>query len=157
MNTPPDPPGAWHERLRPGSRAARLLVTAAAVTLLLTGTAFGDDDAFPFGPFRMYSTSTPINGDVHVLALAARLPDGTWKPARLDAPVVGLTRAEAEGQAPRFQAHPELLQQLLDAHDRLRPREPRWTGVRLIQQYYMLRNRLYVGKREFTIAEWTRS
>lgn len=156
MNAPAGPPAAPAERLRPGARTIRMLVTAAAVTLLLTGTAFGDDDAFPFGPFRMFSTSTPPNGDVHVLALAARLPDGGWKRMPLEADDVGITRAEAEGQAPRFHAHPELLRTLAQAHHRLRPGGPRWTGVRLIQQYYMLRHRVYVGKREFVIAEWTR-
>lgn len=144
------------ERLSPRARAIRILVTAACLTLLLAGTAFGDDDAFPFGPFRMYSTSTPPNGNVNVMALDARMPDGTWKRVTLDPGEVGITRAEAEGQGPRFKADPGLLERLVEAHDRLRPREPRWTGVRLIQQYYMLRHRLYVGTREFTIAQWTR-
>lgn len=144
------------ERLRLRARLIRLLVTAAGLTLLLTGTAFGDDDAFPFGPFRMFSTSTPPNGNVHVVALAARMPDGSWRRAPLEAGEVGITRAEAEGQVPRFRSDPSLLRRLAEAHDRLRPGDPRWTGVRLIQQYYMLRHRVYVGTREFTIAEWTR-
>jgi hypothetical protein len=144
------------ERLRLRARLLRLLVAAAGTALLLIGTAVGDDDAFPFGPFRMFSTSTPPDGDVHVAALDARMPDGAWKRVRLDADNVGLTRAEAEGQAPRFKNDPGLLRRLVEAHDRLRPREPRWTGVRLVQQYYLLRHRVYAGRREFTIAEWTR-
>ena len=32
--------------------------------LLLAGTVWGDDDAFPFGPFRMYSTRNDPNAPV---------------------------------------------------------------------------------------------
>lgn len=67
------------ERLSPWGRLVRLLVSVAYLSLLLAGTAFGDDDPFPFGPFRMYSTSTPPNGDVHIMALAARMPGGVYR------------------------------------------------------------------------------
>ncbi|MFC4060805.1 hypothetical protein ACFOWE_21090 [Planomonospora corallina] len=124
--------------------------------LLLAGTFAGDDDAFPFGPFRMYSTSTPPDGNIHVVAMEARLEDGTWREVPLESAVVGVNRAEVEGRIPQFKAEHRLVEELLDAHDRLRPSEPRWTGGRLIMRYLKLRDRRFVGTEEKVIAEWLR-
>jgi hypothetical protein len=104
----------------------------------------------------MYSTSTPPNGNIHVMAMDARMADGTWRRVPLESSIVGVNRAEVEGQIPRFQAQPELVGELVKAHDRLRPNEPRWTGARLIMQYLKLRERRFVGTEEKVVSEWLR-
>jgi hypothetical protein len=40
-------------------RTVRVLVTLAGGLLLLAGTAWGSDDHFPLGPFRMYAGVNP--------------------------------------------------------------------------------------------------
>ena len=45
------------ETLSTRGRAVRVAATAVAALLLLLGTVWGQDDDFPFGPFRMYSTA----------------------------------------------------------------------------------------------------
>lgn len=154
---PPVPPsGPLPARLSGRARSVRLAATGLCVALLVVGTFWGDDDAFPFGPFRMYSTSTPPNGNIHVMVLEARLPDGSWREVPLESVVVGVNRAEVEGQVPRFQSQPALVGRLVEAHDRLRPNEPRWTGARLIMRYLKLRDRRFVGTEEKVVAEWLR-
>ena len=49
------------ENLTTRGRVTRLGATALGLVLLLAGTIWGSDDDFPFGPFRMYSTSSPPN------------------------------------------------------------------------------------------------
>lgn len=138
------------------ARHVRLVLAGVCVALLCVGTFWGDDDAFPFGPFRMYSTSTPPNGNIHVMVLEARMPDGSWREVPLDSSAVGVNRAEVEGQIPRFQAAPALVGRLVEAHDRLRPAEPRWTGARLVMRYLKLRDRRFVGTEEKVVAQWLR-
>ncbi len=50
--------------LLPGGRAVRTVATLAVAVLLTAGTVWGNDDEFPFGPFRMFSTSTPAGSAV---------------------------------------------------------------------------------------------
>ena len=46
-------------------RQVRLVMTALVLVALLAGTVFGDDVHFPFGPFRMYSTTDRIDAPVN--------------------------------------------------------------------------------------------
>ena len=90
-----------------GGRAARVAATVVALTLLLAGTAWGEDDHFPFGPFKMYARSTRPDGRVAAPVLVAVDRRGRARDLR---PVeVGLRPAELEGQLPRFKAEPALL------------------------------------------------
>ncbi|WP_202637865.1 hypothetical protein [Bailinhaonella thermotolerans] len=155
--TPDAPAPASPARALPGrAKAVRLALTAVCAGGLVAGTFWWDDHMFPFGPFRMYSTSTPATGNIHMVQLDALMPDGTWRRVPLDAPLVGVNRAEVEGQIPRFKANPGLVSHLVLAHDRLRPHEPRWAGARLRMQYLKLRDRRFVGTEEHPIAEWRR-
>jgi hypothetical protein len=88
-------------------RAARLAATVVALSLLLAGTAWGEDDHFPFGPFKMYARSTRADGRVAAPVLVAVDGRGVLRDLR---PVeVGLRPAELEGQLPRLTADPTLL------------------------------------------------
>jgi hypothetical protein len=105
------------------SRRVRLGVAAAVLAVVLSGTVWGDDSDFPFGPFRMYSTRADPDAPVistRVVGLTAAGDE-----VRLSGGAVGLRRAEFEGQLPRMQEHPELLALLADTYaDRHPDAEP---------------------------------
>ncbi|RKN43563.1 hypothetical protein [Micromonospora endolithica] len=95
-------------------RAVRLAVTALGVALLLAGTVRGTDDHFPFGPFRMYSTSNPPDSpapDTRVEGV-----DTTGAVVDLGEGATGIRRAEIEGQQDRYTADPTLLTEVADAY-----------------------------------------
>jgi hypothetical protein len=137
--------------------AVRLAATAVGAVLLTAGTLWGQDDAWPFGPFRMYSTSTDPSGVVTVLALERRTAESDWQPTGLTAENVGMNRAEAEGQQPRLVADPALLERLAAAHARLHPGDRAWTGVRLVRLGTVLEDRRPTGEvRREVLATWVR-
>ena len=87
-------------------RAARVAVTVIGAALLLAGTLWGQDDDFPFGPFRMYATAPdprrrrarhPGRGRRRDRRARSRSTEGNS----------GLRRAEIEGQQPAYVAAPE--------------------------------------------------
>jgi hypothetical protein len=144
-------------RLSPAGRAVRTVTTLVAAGLLTAGTFWGDDDAFPFGPFRMYSTSSNTTGAISVAAIQSRVEGGTWEPAPLTPRTVGMNRAEVEGQLPRLEADPSLLRHLADTYARLQPEQPPWAGVRLVRRSTVVVDRVPTGEvRETVLAEWTR-
>ena len=65
--------------------------------LLLAGTFVGQDDDFPFGPFRMYSTRDDPDGTVVSTRVEAVDTGGTLRV--VDESSTGLKRAEVEGLA----------------------------------------------------------
>ncbi|HZE50699.1 MAG TPA: hypothetical protein VE074_14110 [Jatrophihabitantaceae bacterium] len=56
--------------------AVRLAAVAAVLALVFAGTLYGQDDDFPFGPFRMYSTRDNPNGEVRELRVQLLLASG---------------------------------------------------------------------------------
>jgi hypothetical protein len=135
-------------------RGVRLTAAGALVAGLLLGSLWGDDWAFPFGPLRMYSTSSPPGGTVNYERLEARTADGRWVPTALSLRNVGLNRAEVEGRTPLIVANPSLLGRIAATHARLRPGSP-WTGVRLIKARVQLANGVPQGTTEEILATWT--
>lgn len=79
----------------------RVRLTAAVVVLLLVtaGGVWGEDDHFPFGPFRMFATSGRPDGVVRTPALVGVVDGDAF---RIDPQSLGLRRAELEGQINRF-------------------------------------------------------
>lgn len=127
-------------------RAVRLVVTAVLVAITLTGTMGGADDDFPFGPFRMYATSSRASGTIRTADLVGVRADGTEEV--LHAGDVGLRRAELEGQLPRFRAHPDLLAVLA---------KPEHVAVRLVERVRrVVDRRVQPGVRTIVTAEWDR-
>jgi hypothetical protein len=120
----------------PAGRAARLAATAVVLLLLLAGTVWGDDDAFPFGPFRMYSTRADPNQPVVSTRVVGLTEAG--EEVRLSGGEVGLRRAEFEGQVPRIEEHPELLGLLAEAYAEHHPSAPELVEVQVIQRWYVL-------------------
>ena len=141
--------------LSAAGRRARVAVTLLLAVLTLAGTFVGQDDDFPFGPFRMYSTRDDPNGTVVSTRVEAVSPDG--RVLVVDERSTGLKRAEVEGQVQRFRADPELLGALSRAHDRLRPDEAPYAEVRIVELRYVLRDSRPTGAQtEQVVASWRR-
>jgi hypothetical protein len=122
--------------LTPAGRIARLAAVVAVLAVVLAGTAWGDDHAFPFGPFRMYSTRADPNAAVistRVVGLTA-----AGEEVRLSGGQVGLRRAEFEGQLPRIEAHPELLGLLADSYAQRHPNAAELVEVQVVQRHFEL-------------------
>ena len=136
-------------------RRLRSAGTAIVLLLLLAGTAIGQDDAFPFGPFRMYATRDDPDGVVVSTRVEALDRDG--RRVLVPDSATGLRRAEIEGQAGRFERDPTLLAAVSRAHDRLRPDQPRYVAVRVIQRLIQLHDSRPVGAApERVVASWHR-
>jgi hypothetical protein len=118
------------------SRRVRLGVTAAVLAVVLSGTVWGDDADFPFGPFRMYSTRADPDAPVistRVVGLTAAGDE-----VRLSGGAVGLRRAEFEGQLPRMQEDPELLGLLADTYADRNPDAEPLVEVQVIHRRFEL-------------------
>ncbi len=135
--------------------AARLAATAVGLLLITAGTVWGQDDHFPFGPFRMYSTSSAPDGPINVLRIDSHTESEGWQRASLTPASVGMNPAEVEGQLPRFVDQPDLLGKLASTHARLQPEDEPWTAMRLVRRQYVLVDRRPTDIRESVIAEWT--
>jgi hypothetical protein len=134
--------------------AARVAATVIGLVLVTAGTVWGQDDHFPFGPFRMYSTSNAPNGPVNVVRIESYTESEGWERASLTPDSVGMNPAEVEGQLPRFVDEPDLLGKLATTHARLEPDDEPWTAMRLVRRQYVLVDRKPTDIRESVIAEW---
>jgi hypothetical protein len=129
--------------------------TAVVLGLLLFGTLFGQDDAFPFGTFRMYATRDDPDG--LVVSTRVEAIDATGRVIVVPDTATGMRRAEIEGQVGRFRGHPELLAELSRAHGRLHPDEPAYDVVRVVEKRYSLHDSRPTGDAtERVVATWTR-
>jgi len=162
----PATPGAESEpaepvTLRLGRPAKALLALALLIVtaLFLGGTFHGSDAWWPFGPWRMYATSTAPSGPVGSTRIEVRAEGATgWQPAALVPDTVGLNRAEIEGRLPRIEKDPSILGTLIDSHAKLRPHDPAWTAVRVVRSDVLLRNGSPTGEtRDTTLVVWPSS
>jgi hypothetical protein len=136
QSAPDQPAVAEVVRLGRATRIARLVAVVAVLAVVLAGTAWGDDDSFPFGPFRMYSTRADPDAPVvstRVVGLTA-----TGAEIRLSGGQVGLRRAEFEGQLSRIEADPELLGLLADSYVAGHPDAPDMVEVQVVQRRFEL-------------------
>jgi len=137
------------------ARWGRVSVAAVVFAVLLAGTAWGKDDNFPFGPFRMYATRQQLDGTTTWYRLEATTVDG--QRIFLPGATYGLRRAELEGQIPRFLAHPELLGELASAYGVRRPDGPELVEVHLVQGRQQLAGGQPTGDpTSETVASWRR-
>jgi len=129
--------------LTKAGRLARLAATLIVLAVVLAGTLWGDDDEFPFGPFRMYSTRADPNAPVVSTRTVGVTADG--EEVRLSGGEVGLRRAEFEGQLDRIEARPELLGLLADAFAETHPSAPDLVAVQVVQRRFELEDGRQTG------------
>lgn len=137
-------------------RARRLGAAAVGLGLLLYGSAFGNDDLFPFGPMSQYSFRIDPQGEIRALWVEADLADGSHR--RLDissAGDVGVARAELEGQLDRIIADPERLAELADAWKRLHPDRPELRRITVGQDVVELTDGRQDQRRSDVFASWS--
>jgi hypothetical protein len=131
----------------------RLGVTVAVFALLIVGTAWGDDDHFPFGPFRMYSTTHHVDEPVESTRLEAVNAEGHR--FLLSGTLTGFKRAELEGQLDRIQRDPAMLESVADAYHHANPRKPELVTVEVIVRHYGLADGKPTGEHTDTVlATW---
>ncbi|QOC93798.1 hypothetical protein [Micromonospora craniellae] len=134
-------------------RTIRVAATALGLTLLLAGTAWGDDDHFPFGPFRMYSTSDPADADAPDTRVEG--VDLTGAVVDLGERATGIRRAEIEGQQAHYVADPTRLREVADAYERRHPDAPRLTEVRIVIRWHDITDRRPTGQwSDETVVRW---
>jgi hypothetical protein len=137
-------------------RALRLLVTFLSAVLLLAGTVWGEDDHFPFGPFRMYASADPPNEPAPDTRLEGVDSSGAAIP--LGERNTGIRRAEVEGQQSRYAAEPGLLRGVADAYARRNPTAPALVEVRIVVRWHGIRDGRPTGKfSDQTVVRWRAS
>jgi hypothetical protein len=141
--------------LTPTGRTVRAAAIAALLLGLVVGTIWGDDDHFPFGPFRMYSTTSQLDGVVRAVKLEGVDETGAVFPVRFAD--VGLRRSEVEGQLPLFIDDPARLGHLVEAYEEFGPEERYLMELRLLLGIHDLRDGRPVDYREQLLETWRRS
>jgi hypothetical protein len=133
-----------------------MLVTLFGGVLLLAGTLWGQDDHFPFGPFRMYSTGG---------APDAPAPDTRVEGVDARGAVVvlternsGIRRAEIEGQQQSYAAEPARLRQLATAYAVRNPGAAALVEVRIVIRWHGVRDSRPTGTySDQTVVRWRAS
>jgi hypothetical protein len=141
------------ETLTTRGRAIRLAATVLGLALLLAGTVWGTDDDFPFGPFRMYSTSDPPDADAPDTRVEGVDRTGAVVPLGQDA--TGIRRAEIEGQQSRYAADPARLRRIADAYADRHPSAPALVEVRIVIRWYDIQGGRPTGRwTDRTVVAW---
>jgi hypothetical protein len=141
------------ETLTTRGRVTRLAVTALGLAVLLAGTVWGTDDHFPFGPFRMYSTSNPPNAPAQDTRVEG--VDSTGAVVDLGESATGIRRAEIEGQQGRYAADPELLTEVADAYAERHPNAAELVEVRIVIRWHDIRDGRPTGRwTDETVVSW---
>ncbi|MDG4833509.1 hypothetical protein O7627_30000 [Solwaraspora sp. WMMD1047] len=134
-------------------RTGRIVCTVVAGALLLAGTLWGQDDHFPFGPFRMYAGSNPPNEpapDTRVEGV-----DVTGAVVDLGQQNTGIRRAEIEGQQSRYQSEPDLLRTVAEAYAERHPEAPGLVEVRIVIRWHGIRDGRPTGTAvDETVVQW---
>lgn len=141
------------ESLTTPGRATRLVVTLLGAVLLLAGTVWGDDDHFPFGPFRMYASA--VDPDAPAADTRVEATDELGNTVLITPDNTGIRRAEFEGQLGRFTADPALLRVVLDAYARRNPDAPELREVQIVIRWHEVRDSRRTGVwRDEVVTSW---
>ncbi|GGL18398.1 hypothetical protein [Mangrovihabitans endophyticus] len=141
------------ETLTSRGRAVRLAVAAAGLGLLLAGTLWGQDDDFPFGPFRMYATAPDPDADAGDTRVEAT--DATGRTVVLNEANSGIRRAEIEGQMGAYLTAPSRLRQVAMAYASRNPSAAPLTEVRIVTRWVEIEDSRPTGaSHDETIVTW---
>jgi hypothetical protein len=135
-------------------RAVRVAVTAIGAVVLLAGTLWGQDDDFPFGPFRMYATAPDPDADAPDTRVEA--VDSTGRTVLLTEWNTGLRRAEIEGQQQSYVDHPQRLRQVAIAYAGRNPDAAPLRTVRVVIRWVGIEDARPTGTSyDQVVAQWT--
>jgi hypothetical protein len=138
------------------ARATRVIATVIGVALLLAGSAWGQDDKFPFGPFSMYAGVNGPNEPAPDTRVEGT--DSTGRVIVLAERNAGVRRAEIEGQEGAYVDDPARLARIADSYERLNPGAPPLVKVALIVREHEIRHSSATGRWWDDVrAVWTRS
>lgn len=136
-------------------RLVRVLFTVAGVVLLLVGTGWGQDDDFPFGPFRMYASAPDPDADAQDTRVEG--VDTAGRTVPITETNSGIRRAEIEGQLQAYQADPARLERVAEAYEKMEPGMPPLREVRIVIRWYGVQDSRPTGTyRDEVIADWVR-
>ncbi|HET6532800.1 MAG TPA: hypothetical protein VFH03_19610 [Actinoplanes sp.] len=142
------------ETLSTRGRLTRLVATVVTGALLLAGTLWGQDDHFPFGPFRMYSTAPGPDDDAPDTRVEG--VDTTGRTVVLTEANSGLRRAEIEGQQQAYVDNPARLAQVARAYAEKNPGATPLTEVRIVVRWAGVEDSRPTGtSHDQVIATWT--
>ena len=130
-------------------RGAALIVVAVA---LLAGSIWGDDDHFPFGPFRMYSTTNTLDDVINTVRLEGVDAAGTTVTIRTQD--LGMRPAEVNGQVARFRREPSRLKYLIESYARANPDDPPLVQITLKHGLWQLEDGRPIAYTEEVVATW---
>lgn len=134
-------------------RAIRLLAAAIVLALATVGTVWGQDSAFPVGPFRMYATRSGPDAPVSSTRIDGVDVNGVRIP--IDDSETGLRRAEIEGQLGRLVADPPLLALIADSYTLRNPDKVPLARIEIVVRRYELRAGQRTGRyTETVLAAW---
>lgn len=141
------------ERLPRRGLVVRLVVTLLAGGLLLAGTFWGEDDHFPFGPFKMYAGAA--DPDAATIDTRVEATDVHGDTVLLTERNTGIRRAEIEGQLDRFGESPDLLAAVGDAYADRNPDAPPLRDIRIVIRWHEVRDFQPTGAwDEEVVAQW---
>ncbi|MGX6602633.1 hypothetical protein ACWKSP_10915 [Micromonosporaceae bacterium Da 78-11] len=142
-------------QLTDAGRRVRVLLTAVVGLALVAGTLWGQDDDFPFGPFRMYSTAP----DPDAAAKDTRVEgvDADGRTVQLTEANSGIRRAEIEGQQQAYEADPSRLSQVATAYAEHSPGAAPLREVRIVIRWHGVEHSRPTGTwTDQVVADWTR-
>jgi hypothetical protein len=135
-----------------GGRVARVAAVAVATVLLLSGTLWGGDDHFPFGPFHMYAGYYPPTGTITSTAIIG--VNAAGRTSYVTQTQTGIPRGAIEGQLPDYIHDPDKLAGLAHAYLRRFPHATPFIDLKLVQKRWELKDRRVIGTSTVTLAEW---
>ncbi len=149
-------PGVTTSRsLRPFSKAWRITATLAALAVLTAGQVVDTNDWFPLGSLSQYATPRDLDGTVRSVTLRGDFPDAADRHIALSEHVVGVGRAEVEGQLQRFLDDPDLLGVFARSYAELNPGSPPPEALYLMRSTQQLRDGVADGEPTVeTLVEW---
>ncbi len=104
------------------ARRWRTLAAVGIVGMVIVGSLFLSDHAWPFAPFRMFAHANKLDGLVYAVGFRAETADGDE--IRLDGLDFGLRRAEVEGNLPDMLDDPAMLAVLAETYNERHPNDP---------------------------------
>jgi hypothetical protein len=132
------------------------MATVVALTMLLAGTLWGQDDHFPFGPFRMYATAPGPDADAPDTRVEG--VDTTGRTVVLTEANSGLRRAEIEGRQQAYVNDSSRLRQVALAYADKTPDAAPLTEVRIVIHWAGIEDSRPTGTSyEQVLVRWTAS